>query len=199
MLVRLAWRQQQRQCLTPMHAAVCVRAMANSAASTSLLARLEEVAKKAEMGGGEQRVAKQHEKGKLTARERLTLLLDRASFREYDRFKTHRCYDFDMQTRVYPGDGVVTGQGTINGRPVFVFSQDFTVEGGSLSETHAEKICKVRVSGGMQHTRVCLLVVCLHHHHCHHCSSGELTCAVCVCGADHGRGSEGRCASDRAE
>ncbi len=106
-------------------------------------ARLEEERAKALAGGGEKRVKKQHEKGKLTARERLSLLLDEGSFRESDMLKTHRCTDFGMEKEVYPGDGVVTGHGTINGRPVYVFSQDFTVFGGSLSETHAHKICKV--------------------------------------------------------
>ena len=97
----------------------------------------------ARLGGGVERVAKQHAKGKLTARERLDVLLDEGSFEEYDMYKTHRCTDFGMDQAHIPGDGVVTGWGTINGRPVYVFSQDFTVFGGSLSETHAEKICKV--------------------------------------------------------
>lgn len=97
----------------------------------------------AELGGGEARIKKQHAKGKLTARERLNVLLDKGSFREYDKIKTHRCNDFGMETKQFPGDGVVTGSGKINGRPVFVFSQDFTVFGGSLSETHAQKICKI--------------------------------------------------------
>lgn len=86
-------------------------------------------------------ILSQHEKGKLTARERIELLLDAGSFKEYDMLVEHRCVDFGVET--FPGDGVVTGQGTINGRLVFVFSQDFTVHGGSLSETHAQKICKV--------------------------------------------------------
>ncbi|CAM9372570.1 unnamed protein product, partial [Heterosigma akashiwo] len=105
--------------------------------------RLEEVREQSLLGGGEVRIAKQHQKGKLTARERLTLLLDKDTFREWDAFKSHRCTEFDMETQQIPGDGVVTGHGTINGRPVFVFSQDFTVFGGSLSETHAQKICKI--------------------------------------------------------
>lgn len=105
--------------------------------------RLEDERAKALQGGGEKRVAKQHAKGKLTARERLSLLLDEGTFRESDMLKTHRCTDFGMQKEVYPGDGVVTGWGTIDGRPMYVFSQDFTVFGGSLSETHAQKICKV--------------------------------------------------------
>lgn len=97
----------------------------------------------ARMGGGERRIEAQHSKGKLSARERISLLLDPDSFEEWDMFKEHRCTDFGMDETKIPGDGVVTGYGTINGRPVFVFSQDFTVFGGSLSETHAEKICKV--------------------------------------------------------
>ena len=94
-------------------------------------------------GGGPERIAAQHKKGKLTARERLDFLLDEGSFVELDRFVTHRCTDFGMQEQLIYGDGVVTGHGLIDGRPVYVFAQDFTVFGGSLSETHAEKICKV--------------------------------------------------------
>ncbi len=97
----------------------------------------------AEQGGGEQRIAAQHKKGKLTARERLDLLLDEATFVELDRFVTHRATDFGLADQVYPGDGVVAGYGRIDGRLVYVYSQDFTVFGGSLSETHAQKICKV--------------------------------------------------------
>jgi propionyl-CoA carboxylase beta chain len=97
----------------------------------------------AEQGGGAARVAQQHTKGKLTARERLDLLLDEGSFVELDRFVTHRSTDFGLDQHVVPGDGVVTGSGRIDGRLVYVFSQDFTVFGGSLSEAHAEKICKV--------------------------------------------------------
>jgi len=98
---------------------------------------------RAALGGGEKRIASQHKKGKLTARERIELLLDEGSFEEWDMFVEHRCTDFGMDKESVPGDGVVTGYGMINGRPVFVFSQDFTVFGGSLSEAHAEKICKV--------------------------------------------------------
>lgn len=98
---------------------------------------------KARLGGGEKAIAKQHEKGKLTARERIALLLDAGSFEEMDMFKLHRCTNFGMEKKQYLGDGVVTGSGTINGRLVYVFAQDFTVNGGSLSETMAEKICKV--------------------------------------------------------
>jgi propionyl-CoA carboxylase beta chain len=97
----------------------------------------------ARLGGGEKRIASQHAKGKLTARERIELLLDEGSFEEWDMFVEHRCIDFGMEKETVPGDGVVTGYGMINGRLVFVFSQDFTVFGGSLSEAHAEKICKI--------------------------------------------------------
>ena len=96
-----------------------------------------------EQGGGPDRIAQQHKKGKLTARERLDLLLDEGSFTELDRFVTHRSSDFGLDQQIYPGDGVVTGSGRIDGRLVFVFAQDFTVFGGSLSEAHAEKICKI--------------------------------------------------------
>src|SRR5688500_20293635 len=97
----------------------------------------------AELGGGADRLRAQHEKGKLSARERLDLLLDEGSFVELDRFVTHRSSDFGLDRHVVPGDGVVTGYGRVDGRLVYVFSQDFTVFGGSLSEAHAEKICKV--------------------------------------------------------
>ncbi|HLI13276.1 MAG TPA: acyl-CoA carboxylase subunit beta [Alphaproteobacteria bacterium] len=108
-----------------------------------ILQRLEEKRTAARAGGGARRVQAQHDKGKLTARERLELLLDPGSFEEWDMFVEHRCHDFGMETQTIPGDGVVTGWGTVNGRLVFVFSQDFTVFGGSLSEAHAEKMCKV--------------------------------------------------------
>jgi len=97
----------------------------------------------ARKGGGEKRIAAQHEKGKLTARERIEILLDEGSFEEYDMFVTHRSHEFGLEKQKYLGDGVVTGHGTIDGRVVYVFSQDFTVFGGSLSETFALKICKV--------------------------------------------------------
>ncbi|MEM1077474.1 acyl-CoA carboxylase subunit beta [Dinoroseobacter sp. S76] len=97
----------------------------------------------ARLGGGEKRIASQHAKGKLTARERIELLLDEGSFEEFDMFITHRCTDFGMQDQKPAGDGVVTGWGTVNGRQVYVFSQDFTVLGGSVSATHAKKICKI--------------------------------------------------------
>jgi len=107
------------------------------------LERLRRMREATLAGGGEERIAAQHAKGKLTARERLDLLLDEGSFFELDRFVTHRCTDFGMQAQQVLGDGVVTGHGLIDGRPVYVFSQDFTVFGGSLSETHAAKICKI--------------------------------------------------------
>jgi propionyl-CoA carboxylase beta chain len=108
-----------------------------------ILAELEDRRSEARKGGGFERIAAQHAKGKLTARERIEVLLDEGSFEEFDMFVTHRCTEFGMQEVKHHGDGVVTGWGTINGRQVYVFSQDFTVFGGSLSETHAEKICKI--------------------------------------------------------
>src|SRR6056300_1605919 len=108
-----------------------------------IIEQLEKKRKAAALGGGQERIDKQHARGKLTARERIELLLDGGSFEEWDTFVEHRCTDFGMADKKVPGDGVVTGYGTINGRVVFVFSQDFTVFGGSLSEAHAEKICKV--------------------------------------------------------
>ena len=97
----------------------------------------------ARLGGGQKRIDAQHQKGKLTARERLALLLDEGSFEEFDMFVQHRCTNFGMDKNKYDGDGVVTGMGTIDGRLVYVFAQDFTVNGGSMSETMAQKICKV--------------------------------------------------------
>lgn len=97
----------------------------------------------ARLGGGQERITKQHAKGSMTARERIDLLVDKGSFEEFDMFKAHRCRDFGMDKQLFPGDGVVTGHGTVDGRIVYVFSQDFTVLGGSLSETFAEKICKI--------------------------------------------------------
>ncbi len=108
-----------------------------------IVSQLQEKRAAAQMGGGQRRINAQHKKGKLTARERIELLLDAGTFEEWDMFVEHRCKDFGMADQTIPGDGVVTGYGTINGRVVFVFSQDFTVFGGSLSEAHAEKICKV--------------------------------------------------------
>ncbi len=107
------------------------------------LHELEELRRASQEGGGAERLARQHEKGKLSARERLDVLLDPGSFVELDRFVEHRCTDFGLEDQRYPGDGVVTGYGAIDGRTVYVFSQDFTVFGGSLSEAHAEKIVKV--------------------------------------------------------
>jgi propionyl-CoA carboxylase beta chain len=108
-----------------------------------IIRQLEAKREQARLGGGQKRINAQHSKGKLTARERIELLLDEGSFEEWDMFVEHRCTDFGMADESVPSDGVVTGYGMINGRLVFVFSQDFTVFGGSLSEAHAEKICKV--------------------------------------------------------
>ena len=108
-----------------------------------IIEQLEEKRAAARMGGGQKRIDAQHAKGKLTARERLEVLLDEGTFEEWDMFVEHRCTDFGMQDNKIPGDGVVTGYGMINGRLVFVYSQDFTVFGGALSESHAEKICKI--------------------------------------------------------
>ncbi|MFM2095675.1 MAG: putative propionyl-CoA carboxylase beta chain 5 [Planctomycetota bacterium] len=108
-----------------------------------IIRQLEAKRAAALLGGGQRRIDAQHAKGKLTARERLEVLLDPDSFEEWDMFVEHRCNDFGMDQQRVPGDGVVTGYGRINGRVVFVFSQDFTVFGGSLSEAHAEKICKI--------------------------------------------------------
>ncbi len=104
---------------------------------------LKKLRAEAKLGGGQKRIDKLHSLGRMTARERIDLLLDKGSFEEFDMFKTHRCTDFGMDQQKYPGDGVVTGHGTIDGRIVYVFAQDFTVLGGSLSETFAEKICKI--------------------------------------------------------
>jgi len=111
--------------------------------SKSKLQTLRERSVQAEAGGGSDRVQKQHEAGKMTARERIEFLLDEGSFEEFDKLVVHRSRDFGLDKQIYPGDGVITGHGLIDGRNVFVFAQDFTVFGGSLSETHAEKICKV--------------------------------------------------------
>ncbi|MEE4011304.1 acyl-CoA carboxylase subunit beta [Roseibium sp. FZY0029] len=109
-----------------------------------VLAELEQRRETARLGGGQRRIDAQHAKGKLTARERIEILLDEGSFEEFDMFKQHRCTDFGMEEQHIPGDGVITGWGTVNGRTVYVFSKDFTVFGGSLSETHAEKITKLQ-------------------------------------------------------
>jgi len=108
--------------------------------------KIEQLKKKrdeAKLGGGAKRIEEQHKKGKWTARERLEVLLDEGSFEEFDMFSAHRCRDFGLDKQVYLGDGVIAGHGTIDGRLTFVFSQDFTVWGGSLAEAHAEKICKI--------------------------------------------------------
>ena len=106
------------------------------------LDQLKQRARLAEEGGGAARISKQHEAGKMTARERVEFLLDDDSFEEFDKLVVHRSRDFGLDEQLYPGDGVVTGHGLVDGRRVFLFAQDFTVFGGSLSETHAEKICK---------------------------------------------------------
>ncbi len=109
-----------------------------------ILDRLEQRRDEARLGGGKARIEAQHKRGKLTARERIELLLDKGSFEEFDMFVEHRSTDFGMEKTKIPGDGVVTGWGTVNGRTVYLFSKDFTVFGGSLSETHAQKIIKVQ-------------------------------------------------------
>src|SRR5882724_7546673 len=111
--------------------------------SKSKLEVFKERDKNAGLGGGAARIEKQHAAGKMTARERIEFLLDEDSFQEFDKLVVHRSRDFGLDQQLYSGDGVITGYGLIDGRRVFVFAQDFTVFGGSLSETHAEKICKV--------------------------------------------------------
>src|SRR5271167_2734991 len=107
------------------------------------LERIRELSRQAELAGGEERLKRQRESGRMTARERIEFLLDPGTFVELDKFKTHRCTDFGMDKKKIPGDGVVTGYGTIDGRQVCIFSQDFTVIGGSLSGAYAEKVVKV--------------------------------------------------------
>ena len=107
------------------------------------ISELERRNREANLGGGQKRIDSQHAKGKLTARERIEYLLDEGSFQELDKFVVHRCQDFGMEKTKIPGDGVVTGYGTIDGRTIFIFSQDFTVFGGSLSGPFGEKVCKV--------------------------------------------------------
>src|SRR5581483_7638624 len=109
----------------------------------SRIERLADMNRAAELGGGKERLERQKSEGKLTARERIASLLDKDSFEEVDKFMAHRCLDFGMQDQQYPGDGVIAGYGRIDGRLVYVFAQDFTVFGGSLSETNAQKICKI--------------------------------------------------------
>ncbi|MEZ5346093.1 MAG: acyl-CoA carboxylase subunit beta [Pyrinomonadaceae bacterium] len=110
---------------------------------TNKLDLLKEKSRNAELGGGEARIKKQKDQGKMTARERINFFLDEGSFEEFDKFVEHRSRDFGLDEKQFPGDGVITGHGLVDGREVFVFAQDFTVFGGSLSETHAEKICKI--------------------------------------------------------
>ena len=118
----------------------------------AILEALEVRRAAARLGGGQARIDTQHKRGKLTARERIDLLLDHGSFEEFDMFVEHRCTDFGMdKAEKTPGDGVVTGWGTVNGRTVFVYAKDFTVFGGSLSETHAQKIVKVQDKIGRAH------------------------------------------------
>ncbi|MBS0277183.1 MAG: methylmalonyl-CoA carboxyltransferase, partial [Proteobacteria bacterium] len=109
-----------------------------------IIQELEDKRAKARVGGGEKRIEAQHARGKLTARERIELLLDPGSFEEFDMFVEHRNKDFGADKNIIPGDGVITGWGTINGRMTYVYAKDFTVFGGSLSETHAQKICKIQ-------------------------------------------------------
>src|SRR3954464_11194397 len=117
--------------------------MGTNCSMATTIEELEQRRQAARMGGGDKRIAAQHAKGRLTARERLSGLLDAGSFEEYDMFVEHNATDFGMDKQKIPGGGVVTGSGTINGRLVYVFAQDFTVFGGSLSERHAQKICKI--------------------------------------------------------
>ncbi len=113
-------------------------------AMKDILDKLEQRRARAREGGGAARIEAQHKRGKLTARERIDLLMDKGSFEEFDMFVEHRTSEFGMGAQKIPGDGVVTGYGTVNGRTVFVFAKDFTVFGGSLSETHAQKIIKIQ-------------------------------------------------------
>src|SRR6202790_69076 len=115
--------------------------MTNNPKSRDATQELRRRSAEAEMGGGSERREREHKAGKLTARERVALLLDEGTFEELDKFVTHRCDDFGMQDQRPPGDGFITGYGRIDGRLVFVFAQDFTVFGGSLSETNAAQIC----------------------------------------------------------
>jgi len=130
-----------RQIFTTPRLARCTASV--SSIKAEFRERLEQERLLAQLGGGQARIEKQHRKGSLTARERIELLFDKGSFQELDALKTHRCTEFGMANKHYPGDGVVTGHGLVNGRTVFAFSQDFTVMGGSLSETVAEKMVKI--------------------------------------------------------
>src|SRR5665213_3711950 len=145
---KAGWRPlpQHEPCLKPMtdgRNQLSILKQRRKLTMPNILEQLEAKRELARLGGGQKRIDAQHKKGKLTARERLELLLDEGTFEEWDMFVEHRCTDFGMENNKIPGDGVVTGYGMINGRLVFVFSQDFTVFGGALSEAHAEKICKV--------------------------------------------------------
>src|SRR5262249_44232150 len=115
----------------------------NQAMIEDKLKLLREKNAAAEAGGGAKRIERQHKEGKMTARERIEFLLDDGTFEEFDKLVTHRSHDFGMESQQFPGDGFVTGHGLIDGREVFVFAQDFTVFGGSLSETNAQKVCKI--------------------------------------------------------
>src|SRR3569623_777333 len=142
-LDRRGHAKKGQRCLPTQPGCVRRRKSQKAPPMSSTIAELARRREAARLGGGAKRIAAQHAKGKLTARERLEIVLDEGSFEELDMFVEHNCVDFGMQETVIPGDGVVTGTGTINGRLVCVFSQDFTVFGGSLSERHAQKICKV--------------------------------------------------------
>ncbi|MFH4978806.1 hypothetical protein AB6A40_005515 [Gnathostoma spinigerum] len=120
-----------------------IRFESSIAHTIKVAAKIKETRAKALLGGGEKRIIAQHNRGKLTARERIHLLLDEGTFQEYDQFVEHKCSDFGMEKQRFPGDSVVTGRGLISGRTAYVFSQDFTVFGGSLSSVHAQKICKI--------------------------------------------------------
>ncbi|XP_019867451.2 propionyl-CoA carboxylase beta chain, mitochondrial-like [Aethina tumida] len=121
----------------------CLRTTSSAAHTLKVAEKIKEKRKEALLGGGIKRIDAQHKKGKLTARERIQLFCDDDSFVEYDMFVEHTCTDFGMEKQKFPGDSVITGHGLVNGRPVYVFSQDFTVFGGSLSSIHAKKICKI--------------------------------------------------------
>jgi propionyl-CoA carboxylase beta chain len=139
----MARRPKQTALALSIHSIIMSSTQQQPEQHVSKLERLRERERRAELGGGPERIARQHTAGKLTARERVNFLLDEGTFEEFDRHVVHRSRDFGLDQQLYPGDGVVTGHGLVDGRRVFVFAQDFTVFGGSLSETHAEKICKV--------------------------------------------------------
>lgn len=148
MISHVGLRRAVQSCGTASRMRMCTASVLDAsnpiALKNKFRAKLAEAKEESLMGGGQRRIDTQHKRGKLTARERLLLLLDEGSFREYDALKTHRCNEFGMDKEYHYGDGVITGHGLIHGRKVFVFSQDFTVFGGSLSETHAQKICKIQ-------------------------------------------------------